>query len=98
MKSAMRSLGVIFCAVAIAASGASARIVTPPIPSDSEILQLLTVRVDLQRHGTGVVIGIAQPSGHRIVAYGTLGLVDKRPMNCDTAFDIASITKIFTAL
>lgn len=59
---------------------------------------MLSTRVDLQRRATGVVLGIAQSKGDRIVAYGTRGLADKRPMAGDTVFDVGSITKVVTAL
>ncbi|MGD0189212.1 MAG: serine hydrolase [Rhizomicrobium sp.] len=69
-----------------------------PLPSDTEILQMLSVRVDLQKGATGIVVGIAQPGGNRIVAYGTRGLTDKSPVDGNTVFDAGSITKVFTAL
>jgi len=94
----MRWLAAACCALAITASTAAARTAPSQLPSDSEILQMLTARVDLQRRATGVVIGLTQPSGHHIVAYGTMGLDDKRPVNGDTVFDVGSITKVFTEL
>ncbi len=94
----MKILGVICCTAVLTVSGAAARSPAPQIPTDSEILQFLTVRVDMQRRGTGVVVGIARPTADRIVAYGTLGLDDKRRVDGNTVFDIGSITKMFTAL
>ncbi len=69
-----------------------------PSPPDDQIVQMLSTRVDLQRQATGIVIGIVQPSGNRIVTYGTMGLDDKRRMDGDTVFDIGSVTKVMTAL
>ena len=59
---------------------------------------MLAVRVDQQRGATGIVVGIAQPDGNHVIAYGTRGVEDKAPVNGDTVYDIGSITKVFTAL
>jgi CubicO group peptidase (beta-lactamase class C family) len=67
------------------------------LPSDAEILQMLSMRVDLQKGATGIVEGITSPHGHHIVAYGTRGLEDKRPVGGNTVYDVGSITKVFTA-
>lgn len=66
--------------------------------SDAELHRMLVTRVDSQKLATGIVIGIVEPSGRRIVSYGTLGLDDKRPVDGDTEFGIGSLTKVFTAL
>jgi CubicO group peptidase (beta-lactamase class C family) len=68
------------------------------LPSDAEIIQMLSVRVDLQKGATGIVVGIAQPHGDRIVAYGTRGLNDRTRVDGHTVYDVGSITKVFTAL
>ncbi|HEY5048727.1 MAG TPA: serine hydrolase [Rhizomicrobium sp.] len=77
---------------------ASTTVFAGPLPSDAEITHMLQVRVDLQKAATGIVVGIAEPTGNRIVAYGTRGLKDKTPVSGDTVYDIGSITKVFTAL
>jgi len=69
-----------------------------PLPSDAEIIQMLSVRVDLQKGATGIVVGVAQPGGNRIVAYGTRGLTDRTRVDGNTVYDVGSITKVFTAL
>ena len=66
--------------------------------SDAELHQMLLTRIDLQKYGTGIVVGIIEPKGKRVVAYGTMGIDDRRPVNGDTVFDVGSITKVFTAL
>jgi D-alanyl-D-alanine-carboxypeptidase/D-alanyl-D-alanine-endopeptidase len=67
-------------------------------PSDAEIRRILTERIDVQKQGVGIVVGIIDPHGRRIVAYGALEKGDKRPLDGDTIFEIGSITKVFTAL
>jgi CubicO group peptidase (beta-lactamase class C family) len=69
-----------------------------PVPPDAEIVQMLSARVDVQKRGTGVVVGIARPEGNRIIAYGTRGLADKTPVDGNTVYDLGSVTKVFTGL
>jgi CubicO group peptidase (beta-lactamase class C family) len=68
------------------------------VPSDLEIRRLLVERIDLQHQGVGVVVGVIDASGRRIVAYGKSAEADGRPLDGDTEFEIGSITKVFTAL
>jgi len=67
-------------------------------PSDAEIRQLLINRIDVQKQSVGIVIGVIEPQGRRVVAYGSLETGDTRPLDGDTLFEIGSITKVFTAL
>ncbi len=68
------------------------------VPSDAEIRRILTERIDVQKQGVGIVIGVIDPHGRRIVAYGAPEKGDKRPLDGNTLFEIGSITKVFTAL
>ena len=72
--------------------------VPAPMPTDAEIRHMLVTRVEVQRQATGIVIGIVDARGRRIISYGTMGVDDKRPVGGDTVFDVGSITKVFTAL
>ena len=65
-------------------------------PSDSELLELITGRVDEGR-ATGIVVGVIEADGtRRIQAYGDAG-PGALPMSAETVFEIGSITKVFTA-
>ena len=66
-------------------------------PSDSEIRAILADRVDNQRQSLGIVVGIIQPAGRRVIAYGNSGN-DNHPLDGNTIFEIGGITKVFTAL
>jgi len=70
----------------------------PVIRDDEAIRKMLSTRVDLQKQATGIVVGVIDSMGSRIVSYGTMGLSDRRPVNGDTVFDVGSITKVLTAL
>ena len=41
-----------------------------PMPSEAEIRSILVQRVDAQRQSVGIVVGVIEPTGRRIVAYG----------------------------
>jgi len=69
-----------------------------PAPPDSEIRNILAVRVGAENQGIGIVVGVIEPKGRRVVAYGSLAKDDKRPLNGDTVFEIGSMTKVFTSL
>jgi CubicO group peptidase (beta-lactamase class C family) len=66
--------------------------------SDSEIRRILINRIDVQRQGIGIVVGIIGPHERRVVAYGSLEKGNPRTLDGDTLFEIGSITKVFTAL
>lgn len=69
-----------------------------PIVSDVAIRKILAERIDTHQKGVGIVVGVIEPDGRRIVAYGHHDRTGKRPVNGDTVFEIGSITKVFTAL
>ena len=48
--------------------------------------------------GVGIVVGIIEPGGRRVVAYGHLDQGSSRSLDGDTAFEIGSVGKVFTAL
>lgn len=59
---------------------------------------MLVRRIDVQHRGTGAVIVIVTPDGRRTITYGTVAAGSASPVNGDTVFGVASITKVFTAV
>ncbi len=69
-----------------------------PATGDAEIARLIRFRVDKQHAASGIVVGILRPSGPTIVAYGDTALKGGRKVGGDTIYEVASLTKVFTAL
>lgn len=85
-------LALLWCAMEATAQ-------TPgPVPGNDAIHRILVERIDAQQQSVGIVVGVIEPQGRRIVAYGRLGKGDARKLDGDTLFEIGSITKVFTAL
>jgi len=72
--------------------------VRPSVPSDEKIRQILTDRIGNYADRIGIVVGVIEPAGRRIVAYGSSDAAGGRVLDGDTVFEIGSITKVFTAL
>src|ERR1044072_3786927 len=76
----------------------SAPVVPPPPLSEDAIRRLLIERVDERCLSVGMVVGVTEDKGHRIVAHGCRDTSGAGPVNEKTLFEIGSITKLFTAL
>ncbi|HWC97124.1 MAG TPA: serine hydrolase [Candidatus Sulfopaludibacter sp.] len=69
-----------------------------PVPGTDEIREILVKRIDQQKQAAGIVVGVIEPAGRRVVAYGKLAKGDPRKLDGDTIFEIGSISKVFTSL
>jgi CubicO group peptidase (beta-lactamase class C family) len=66
--------------------------------SDAEIETMLRDYVDGDNLGVGVVVGLVDPRGTRVICHGKRGDENSAEVNGDTLFEIGSITKVFTHL
>ena len=92
--------GVVLCgsaATALAARG-PARSQGPDSGSDAEVAGLLARAIDDQRRGTGAAAAIVRPGSVVVLAHGVTRLGGDRRPDGSTVFQIASLTKVFTAL
>src|SRR5690242_18050891 len=69
-----------------------------PVLGNDEIREVFVKRIDRQKQAVGIVVGVIEPNGRRLVACGNLANGDPRAVDGDTIFEIGSISKIFTSL
>jgi D-alanyl-D-alanine-carboxypeptidase/D-alanyl-D-alanine-endopeptidase len=70
----------------------------PRIAGDVAIEVILSQRIDTEKRNVGIVVGVVEPAGHRVISHGTFSVRDPREVDGDTVFEIGSMTKVFTAL
>jgi CubicO group peptidase (beta-lactamase class C family) len=68
------------------------------LPSDDAIRAILRNRIDTESRGVGIVVGVLEPAGQRVIAHGGFSATNPRPVDGDTLFEIGSVTKVFTSL
>jgi D-alanyl-D-alanine-carboxypeptidase/D-alanyl-D-alanine-endopeptidase len=71
-----------------------------PLPGvgNDEIREVLVKRIDQQKQAVGIVVGVIEPNGRRVLACGNLANGDPRTVDGDTIFEIGSVSKVFTSL
>ncbi|HEX3107684.1 MAG TPA: serine hydrolase, partial [Thermoanaerobaculia bacterium] len=90
MKTRLKRVAIVLSFV-LANAGAGA------VLPDKDIRAILADRIDVQRQGVGIVVGVIDPSGRRTVAYTSTKTAEK-PVDANTVFEIGSVTKVFTSL
>jgi serine-type D-Ala-D-Ala carboxypeptidase/endopeptidase len=65
--------------------------------SDNEIKSILQDRIDRAKRSVGIVVGLVDEKGVRIISYGKSNIESNQTVNGDSVFEIGSITKVFTA-
>jgi CubicO group peptidase (beta-lactamase class C family) len=69
------------------------------VASDAEIRKIIVERVDIHRQSVGIVVGVIESSGRRVIAYGKASASDTAVrLDGDTVFEIGSMSKVFTSL
>jgi serine-type D-Ala-D-Ala carboxypeptidase/endopeptidase len=79
-------------------AGAWGRMVRTPILATEKIAAILEARLGGKPADVGLVVGIVDADGRRIVCRGGAGRPDDEPLGGDTLFEIGSTTKAFTGL
>ena len=98
MKTILRAGMVAVAAIVWSGLAWAQSTTTNSLPSDAEIRAILAERVDTHRQSVGIVAGVIDSSGRRIVTYGRAAASGAVPLDGDTVFEIGSISKVFTAL
>ncbi len=91
LKASLKRIVVVVTLVLLAHAGTGA------VLPDKDIRAILADRIDVQRQGVGIVVGVIDPSGRRTVAYASTEK-GEGPVDANTVFEIGSITKVFTSL
>jgi CubicO group peptidase (beta-lactamase class C family) len=82
----------------LAAQVGFAQSAAPLMPADTDIMKILSDRIDIRQQGVGIVVGVIDAAGRRVIAHGSAEVNATRPVNGDTLFEIGSATKVFTSL
>ncbi|HEY1170519.1 MAG TPA: serine hydrolase [Verrucomicrobiae bacterium] len=65
-------------------------------PDDVALKNILRERIDTAHAGVGIVVGIIDEKGMRVISHGTFSRSNNTPVDGETIFEIGSITKAFT--
>ena len=84
MTTPRRALLAVLCVAFFGVSPLAQSAGTSGIASNAEIQKILAERVDTYRQSVGVVVGVIEPSGWRIVTYGRRSASATTPLDGDT--------------
>jgi serine-type D-Ala-D-Ala carboxypeptidase/endopeptidase len=65
---------------------------------DDKIKNILQDRIDRAKKSVGIVVGLVDDKGTRIVSYGKPSHASAQMVNGDSVFEIGSVSKVFTAI
>jgi D-alanyl-D-alanine-carboxypeptidase/D-alanyl-D-alanine-endopeptidase len=65
--------------------------------TDDEIKKILQDRIDVAKKGVGIVVGLVDDKGVRVISYGKPSKNSDKTVDGDSVFEIGSVTKVFTA-
>jgi D-alanyl-D-alanine-carboxypeptidase/D-alanyl-D-alanine-endopeptidase len=65
--------------------------------TDDEIREILRDRIDVAKKSVGIVVGLVDDKGIRVISYGKPNQNSDRMVDADSVFEIGSVTKVFTA-
>jgi CubicO group peptidase (beta-lactamase class C family) len=82
--------------VSLALLPTHARIAQTELTTD-EIKTILRDRIDVANKSVGIVVGLIDDKGTRIISYGKPNQNSSQPLDGNSVFEIGSVTKVFTA-
>ena len=65
--------------------------------TDDEVKNILQDRIDRAKRGVGIVVGLVDEKGARVITYGNASQDGKQALDGNSVFEIGSVTKVFTA-
>ena len=83
---------------ALLLSAATSHAADPPLPTDEQVRDLLRQRIDVEKRGVGIAVGLIDGRTRRVVCYGSTARDGSVEVSADTVFEIGSVTKSFTDL
>ena len=72
-------------------------LVEQPKLTDYEIRNILRERIDVAKKSVGIVVGLVDDKGTRIISYGKPSQDSRDSVDGESIFEIGSVTKVFTA-
>src|SRR5215467_4546013 len=66
--------------------------------TDNDLGAVLADQIDVRKKSVGMAIGVVSPDGRRVAVRGRANGDEHTPLDGDTAFELASIGKVFTGL
>jgi len=72
--------------------------VAQSVQDEAEIKGILQQRIDKDKQSVGIVVGLVDDKGTRIISYGTLKKDSNQEVDGNTVFEIGSVSKVFTTL
>ncbi|MBU1631116.1 MAG: serine hydrolase [Candidatus Omnitrophica bacterium] len=66
--------------------------------AETEVERILQERVDKYKKSVGLIVGLVNDQGSKIISYGKLSQDHSQKPDGNTVFEIGSITKVFTSL
>jgi serine-type D-Ala-D-Ala carboxypeptidase/endopeptidase len=68
------------------------------IQDEAEIKKILQQRIDVDKKGVGIAVGIINEKGVKLINYGKMNAKEGGEVTADSIFEIGSITKAFTGI